>query len=249
MGIVTIKSADGTQTAYSQAFDEHYHSTKEGALTETLQKHVIPAFELKKSQKELHILDICFGLGFNTLSTIAYYKKHAPQTKIYIYTPELDAQLIGELEHFCYPPELAALKSVIDSLADNCHYKDQQYEVELFLGDARKYIKRFSNRFDIVYQDAFSPKKNPSLWTKEYFADIKKSMKSDAILTTYSTALSVRLALHENAFFLYLKEHAALRNSTIASLSPLMGLKAVAMEHKIACNPNAKALSDKETAQ
>ncbi|MDQ7068965.1 MAG: MnmC family methyltransferase [Sulfurimonas sp.] len=49
--------------------------------------------------------------------------------------------------------------------------------MEVFLGDAREYVRRFENRFDIVYQDAFSPSVNPALWTQEYFKDIKVAMK------------------------------------------------------------------------
>jgi len=38
-------SDDGSYTAYSKEYDEHYHSTKDGALKESLQKHVIPAYD------------------------------------------------------------------------------------------------------------------------------------------------------------------------------------------------------------
>ena len=40
-------SNDGTFTAYSKEYDEHYHSTKDGALNESLFKHVIPTFKTK----------------------------------------------------------------------------------------------------------------------------------------------------------------------------------------------------------
>ncbi len=249
MALQIVQSNDGSCTAYSAMFDEHYHSTKDGALSETLHKHVIPAFEQKKNHKELHILDICFGLGLNTFATIEYYSKHSPDTRLYIYSPEFDRTLIRELPAFGYPPELAHRKHIIDTLSAKQHYNDTHIQIELFVGDAREYIKSFSNRFDIVYQDAFSPKTNPLLWTREYFADIKAAMRHDGILTTYSTALAVRLALHHNGFLLYLLKHKELRNSTVASLVPCEGLTPVDMRHKIACNPDAKPLSDTQIAQ
>ncbi|MDQ7068964.1 MAG: hypothetical protein Q9M40_13930 [Sulfurimonas sp.] len=61
---------DGSYTAYSKEYDEHYHSTKDGALKESLYKHVIPMFSVVH-KSEVHILDICYGLGFNTLSYTA----------------------------------------------------------------------------------------------------------------------------------------------------------------------------------
>jgi len=61
------QTADGSFTAYSEIFDEHYHSVKDGALKETLYKHIYPAFKLTPKKESYKILDICFGLGFNSL--------------------------------------------------------------------------------------------------------------------------------------------------------------------------------------
>jgi len=58
--IMTL-SEDGSYTAYSTEYDEHYHSTKDGALRESLLKHVHPAFALMQEKKTLTILDICWG--------------------------------------------------------------------------------------------------------------------------------------------------------------------------------------------
>ncbi len=101
-------------------------------------------------------------------------------------------------------------------------------------------------KFDIVYQDAFSPSANPILWTKEYFEDIKELMSEDGILTTYSTALKTRLALFENGFKVYINKGEKFRNATLASFKELDGYEKVDMEHKIKCNPDVKALTDKE---
>jgi len=239
-------SDDGTYTAYSKEYNEHYHSTKDGALKESLTKHVIPAFKLKQNKDELHILDICYGLGFNTLSTLYHHKQNNFSQKLYIYSPELDAQLIASLKHFRYPKEFEEFKKIILKLSCDGIYEDETTYIELFIGDAREYIKRFKDKFDIVYQDAFSPSTNPVLWTLEYFNDIQSSMKLDAILTTYSTALKTRLALYENGFNVYLNSGDGYRNATIASKLKLEDLTLVDMLHKIACNPNVKPLSDKE---
>ncbi len=243
------QTQDGSFTAYSKRFEEHYHSTKDGALNESLQKHVLPAFELKKNKNELHILDICFGLGLNTLATLHHYAQNAPKTKLFIYSPEIDAELVASLGGFAYPKEFSPYMKIVESLASKGVYASQNISIELFLGDAREYVRGFENRFDIVYQDAFSPAHNPTLWTVEYFGDIAKAMKNDGVLTTYSTALKTRLALHENGFSIYLLKHQNARNSTVASLEHINGLEIVDMEHKIACNQKTTPLSDTEVAQ
>jgi len=237
---------DGSFTAYSQEYDEHYHSTRDGALHESLTKHVLPAFLHVKDKGELHILDICYGIGFNTLATILHYKKEATHKKLHIYSPELDEKLVKSLVNFQYPEEFAPLKKIIHSLSMSGVYEDESLSIELFLGDARAYVKRFTNKFDIVFQDAFSPSTNPMLWTQEYFRDIKNAMKEDGILTTYSIALKTRLALHVNGFYIYINSGEDHRDATVASLSELAGYKKVDMQHKITCNPDVQPLRDRE---
>ncbi len=241
-------SADGSCTAYSAQYGEHYHSLKDGALNETLHKHVIPGFALKKEKKELHILDICFGLGLNTLTTLWYYKTHAPDTKLFLYSPELDEELLATLTSFNYPEIFQPFLPILHVVLQEGCYEDKQCRIELFRGDAREYVRTFSDRFDIVYQDAFSPAKNPTLWTVEYFADIYNAMKKDAILTTYSIALPVRLALYRNDFYLYLWHDEKVRSFTVASKKPLLEHTPLDMEHKIRCNPNILPLSDTQIA-
>jgi len=239
-------SEDGSYTAYSKEYDEHYHSTKDGALRESLFKHVLPAMKHAEDLEEIHILDICYGLGFNTLATLYYLQKNQVNKKVCIYSPELDSDLIASLTNFIYPQEFASFKNIIEILSKKKSFENEQIKIELFIGDARDYVKQFKNKFDIVYQDAFSPASNPVLWTKEYFADIADAIKYEGILTTYSTALKTRLALYENGFTIYLNKGEGFRNATLASLCQLKEYELVDMEHKMACNVNVQPLSDKE---
>jgi len=237
-------SEDGSYTAYSKEYNEHYHSTKDGALYESLVKHVHPAFKLKETQEEINILDICFGLGFNTLATLFYHKQNSLTSKINIYSPELDASLVKSLNSFTYPEEFEEFKHIVEAIVKDGVYKDENFYVEVFLGDAREYVKRFEKKFDVVYQDAFSPSSNPILWTKEYFSDIRRLIKEDGVLTTYSIALATRLALYENEFNIYINSGEGFRKATVASLSKLEEFELVDMPHKISCNPNAASLRD-----
>ncbi|PHQ65736.1 MAG: hypothetical protein COB99_02365 [Sulfurimonas sp.] len=239
-----VLSEDGSFTAYSKEYDEHYHSTRDGAMKESLLKHVIPAFKIKEYKEEINILDICYGLGFNTLATMYYHKKNSLNSKLNIYSPELDATLISSLKNFTYPKEFDEFKHIVLELCEHAVYSDENFHIEIFLGDAREYVRRFENKFDIVYQDAFSPSSNPTLWTLEYFADIKKAMKKDALLTTYSIALATRLALYKNGFNVYINSEEGIRKSTIASEAKLQNFSLVDMEHKIFCNKDAKPLRD-----
>ncbi|MBN2825900.1 MAG: hypothetical protein JXQ76_11285 [Campylobacterales bacterium] len=241
-----VATGDSSCTLYSHEFKEHYHSTKDGALRESLYKHITPAFRLNAHKKHLRILDVCFGLGYNTLTTLYYIQKHQLDVSVEIVSPEFDVELIGSLKDFNYPKAFDDFKHIILALSNDFEYRSDTISITILRGDARLSIPKLTQKFDIVYQDAFSPKTNPLLWSREYFADIAKLIANDGILTTYSIAIATRLALFENGFHIYLYEDERVRNATIASLSQLKGIKPVDMAHKIATNPHAKAISDKD---
>ena len=240
-----ILCEDGTNTLFSEEFNEPYHSTKDGALHESLEKHVKPALAIKKDKDSLVILDICFGLGYNTLATLYYIKKNHLKTKIEILSPEFDDELIQSLVTFEYPHEFKIFSSIIKTLSEKFYYEDEQFKIEILRGDARVTLPKIEKKIDIVYQDAFSPAHNPLLWTKEFFSEIAKISKSDTILTTYSTAASIRLGLYENSFFIFVYYGEKTRYSTIASIKMLNNLEYIDMELKKIRNPTAKSFKDK----
>ncbi|DAB39748.1 MAG TPA: hypothetical protein CFH81_05815 [Sulfurovum sp. UBA12169] len=238
-----VATQDGSVTLFSCEFDEAYHSTKDGALHESLEKHIKPAFLLQKEKASLAILDICFGLGYNTLATLYYVRQQKLQTKIHILSPEFDEKLVRSLSGFEYPKAFDDFKPVIEILSREFYYEDEQFKIEVLLGDARESIPRIKENIDIVYQDAFSPAHNPLLWTQEYFSDLRSICTDDTILTTYSTAAAVRLGLHENGFKLFAYHGDKVRSSMIASPHNL-NLELIDMTLKIQRNPLARSLKD-----
>lgn len=237
---------DGSNTLFSEEFNEPYHSTKDGALHESLEKHVKPALTIHKNKCSLSILDICFGLGYNTFATIYYIKKYQLKTKIHIISPEFDEALICSLSSFDYPPEFDNIKPIIKAISEDFYYEDEQFKIEILLGDARLSVPNIKEKVDIIYQDAFSPVHNPLLWTGEFFADIAGIVKEDAILTTYSTAAAIRLGLYENGFLIFVHYGEMTRYSTIASMKMLKDLEYIDMELKKLRNPTAQSFKDED---
>ena len=234
---------DGTHTLFSIEFDEPYHSTKDGALHESLEKHVKPALVLSKDKTNLTILDICFGLGYNTFSTLHYIQTQGLNTKVHILSPEFDEGLVRSLDTFDFPPEFDSIKHIIKSISQDLYYEDEQFKIEILLGDARKSIPNIQEKVDIIYQDAFSPVHNPLLWTTEHFRDIRAICKEDALLTTYSTAAAIRLGLYENGFFIFVHRAEMMRYSTVASLKMLY-LEYIDIELKKERNTQARSMKD-----
>ncbi|MDR2639486.1 MAG: hypothetical protein LBC09_06610, partial [Helicobacteraceae bacterium] len=178
-----VKSADSSFTLFSERFDEHYHSVGEGALRETLEKHIYPALAYAALGERIRILDICFGLGYNSLCAIAKFGG-----KIEIVAPEIDGELIASLPNLPYPLELEKYRLIVERLSKELCFSDDRVCVQIALGDAAKLVKTPIGEFDIIFQDPFSLHKNPELWSEDFFADLYRLLKPSGVLTTYSAS-------------------------------------------------------------
>jgi len=242
----TTLSGDGSRTLYCDAVSEHYHSTKDGAFSEALYKHVLPAWQYRiMGRSEVTVLDICFGLGYNTLVLIWYLRGQGYQGRLQIFSPEYDLKLLASLADFPYPDALLGLSPIIQELAKNLVYQDANLTIEVIAAEARNWLAGFKDRVDIVFQDPFSPVHNHNLWTREYFAELRRIAADDLLLTTYSTATAVRMGLFENGFYIYENRPAAkVRSATLAALTPLP-LPEIDMVLKQQRNPLAASLQDR----
>ena len=243
-----VKTKDGSNTLFSAKYQQHYHNPDDGAINESLSKHIIPTFEFQNHKEELNILDICFGLGYNTFSTIYYARQNGLNKKLNIYSPELDGELVKSLENFDFPKEFEDMKNIIQTVAKTKKYEDDYLKIEVNIGDAREYIQSFEKEtFDIVYQDAFSSEVNTELWTKEYFDDINKICKEDCVISTYAIATPIRLSMNEAGLYIY--EHRPVkRKITLAckQKQDIMG-KYIDMDLKRQRNKEARAIYDNKT--
>lgn len=121
----------------------------------------------------------------------------------------------------------------------------------LLLGDGRKVLPAWMKhceainlpwpKFQAVFQDAFSPKKNPDLWTVEWFTDILKHSSNDVILSTYSSATAIRRSLYEANWCIYHQKGFAHKKSmTIATANEkILGMMEPDLKNKIQNTPIA----------
>lgn len=203
--IIPVKTSDGSFTLYSPEYGEHYHGVKDGALAESIHKHVAPGFLYANAfdKDEITILDICFGLGLNTLAALWYAREQNYPGKLRIFAPELDVELIQSLKNLPYSLEFLPFLDAIWSVSNTFKYEDEKVYLEVVPGDAVDFVSTTNERFDIVFQDPFSPKKNPALWTEEYFGHIFRTLKEDGVVTTYSQAKPIRKILASLGFTLH----------------------------------------------
>lgn len=192
-------TADGSFTFTSKEFGESFHSHY-GAKQESFLKFVSPTQLATVAQKPvLHLLDVCYGLGYNTAAAL--------QT-IWAVNPSCCVEVIG-LELNPAVPQAAIAHHLFDDW--NCNYTeilsqlafDQQVETpflkaKLLIGDARSSIalvRQSSFQADAIFLDPFSPPQCPQLWTVEFIKQLTLCLHEDGLLATYSCAAAVRTAL------------------------------------------------------
>ncbi len=93
-----IITADNTETFLNEEVGESYHS-QTGAVEEALKKYAIPCRikELAKTGK-LKILDVCFGMGYNSAMAISVALEENPECEIEVVGLESDAAIISKIQ-------------------------------------------------------------------------------------------------------------------------------------------------------
>jgi tRNA U34 5-methylaminomethyl-2-thiouridine-forming methyltransferase MnmC len=190
---------DGSHTLFVPGIDECYHSTH-GAIQES--RHIFIEAGLKQSLKmEISVLEIGFGTGLNAFLTLLESEgsgKRIRYTSLELFPVEVEKALMLN-----YPEELAPDKR---DLFDRMHTSPWNVETEITPGFSLIKIETdftgymFESNFDVVYFDAFSPEKQPEMWSKELFERIYAHCNSGAVLTTYCAKGVVRRAMQDAGF-------------------------------------------------
>jgi tRNA U34 5-methylaminomethyl-2-thiouridine-forming methyltransferase MnmC len=190
---------DGSITFWSETFQETFHSSH-GAKHEAEAKFVIPAkiAEKASTQTQLNILDVCYGLGYNSAAAIACVFE----------TPDRIANLhIIALENNLEVPQQAiasgllaiwqpAIAQILKTAAANQTVTTENLSLQLLIGDARQTISQVPSKWaDAIFLDPFSPPHCPQLWTVEFIQLLANCLKPDGYLVTYSSSAAVRTAM------------------------------------------------------
>jgi tRNA U34 5-methylaminomethyl-2-thiouridine-forming methyltransferase MnmC len=185
---------DGTHTLYVDRLDEPYHSIH-GALQESMHVFIKQGFQTV-SKSPLRILEIGFGTGLNALLTLSFARQssqevHYHAVEKYPLTREEYTQLNfegfmeGLPKDSLYRMHEAPWEKTVALWDDFALFKEQ--------ADFRSMHP--SGTFDLVYFDAFSPDKQPELWSASVFSAIEKCTQKDSVLVTYSSKGVVRRTL------------------------------------------------------
>ena len=230
-------TADGSFTFFSDEFDEDFHSYF-GAKQEAQTKFVEPCQIAQKAKRSarFRLLDICYGLGYNTAAALATICQVNPKCIVESIAleinPEVPLQAVDRQLLKDYPPPIPKL---LKQLAFTHQVQTSQFSAQLLLGDARTTVQEVLKRnfqADAIFLDPFSPPKCPQLWTVEFLTIVAKCLKPTGILAAYSCSASVRKALSISGLKLASSFGLGRRSpGTIAAFQPLMPLSQKELEH------------------
>lgn len=193
-------TADGSITLYDERYREAMHSTS-GAYEEAILKHVHPSGLLKSEKSELNVLDIGFGLGYNSLALMTELRRINYCGVVTIESFELERNYSSVMKDIRFSDDRDAVYDMIKRAYDNGTDTLEKITLWIHFGDARHTIGLHKKKeYDAVFHDPYSPSKNPELWTVQFFRRIYSLMANDAMLTTYSSAPQVRGALLQAGF-------------------------------------------------
>ncbi len=170
--LIEVLTKDGSYSLRSVFFNENFHSLL-GALEETKSKFTATSNLQRFKGKSLNVLDICFGLGYNSASLLDELIKQKSYLNLYaleIDKKPLEYSLRNESFLKLWAPKV---KTIFESMYRKDFFEDHFFKCSILWGDA----------------------KCPQLWTIEFLSRVIENLNSQGYLITYSSSAAVRKTL------------------------------------------------------
>lgn len=197
-----ITTDDGSHSIYHEELKETYHSFH-GAFRETIHVYMLYGMDAwlmrNPAKRPIRIFEVGFGTGLNAWLTLVWAEQN--QIPVLYHTIEpfpLSEEIYSRLNYieqdhsiWHYHKYFKALhdapwnEGVILSEYFNMKKEDIKLEV------AQLYP------MDIVFFDAFAPKKQPDVWSKELLGNVIEMMNPGAVFTTYCAVGKLRRDLKD----------------------------------------------------
>jgi chorismate dehydratase len=192
-----LTTDDGSSTLFLEEYEQAMHSMS-GAYEESLLKHIIPSKILLNKDAGLKVLDIGFGLGYNVLALMNEFINSQKSVKLDIISLEKDKYFSEFMMNLKFNDSRDIIYGFIREVYISGEGNYHGINLKILFGDARDTLQQLTGiKFHAVFQDPFSPSKNPELWTVDYFRLIKDLLENSGIITTYSSADQIRRAMIE----------------------------------------------------
>ena len=228
-----VLTDDGSYSINSKEINHKVETlhTSTGAISESFEKFIKPMkFDYSK---DIAILDICAGLGYNTSAAVADFIKNSDKnltidmveiSKATLACGLLVPSPINEhditkkaIENELIAQDYAALSLKTTEIPENIN-------INVFIEDARQTVQNLDdNSYDAIFLDPFSQNMAPELFSVEFFKEFRRVIKDDGIVATYTSSAPVREGFIEAGFYIGLGPiFGRKQGGTLASPNPQM---------------------------
>ena len=228
-----VLTDDGSYSIKSKEINHKVETlhTSSGAISESFEKFIRPMkFDYSK---DISILDICTGLGYNTSAAIADFMKNSKSDLTIDMVEISKATLACGLLVPSPIPEHDITKKAIEEELIKQDYATLSLEnteipeninLNVFIEDARQTVQKLEdNTYDAIFLDPFSQNMAPELFSLDFFNEFRRIIKDDGIIATYTSSAPVRAAFIEAGFYIGLGPiFGRMQGGSLASPNPLM---------------------------
>ena len=185
--IKIITTEDGSHSLLLEELDETYHSIH-GAIQES--NHVFIEAGLNywldknPASTSLRILEFGFGTGLNALLTSLRIKSKIKVAYDSLEKYPLTKEISNSLNYGVVLNNSELFNTIHSVNWSTAQTITPNFSLNKIEVDFREYAN--TNQYDIIYFDAFSPSKQPELWTKEIFHKCYQLLNQGGLLVTYS---------------------------------------------------------------
>jgi radical SAM protein (TIGR01212 family) len=174
--IKTADTLDDSKTVMSRHCGEAYHP-KRGARSAAWARFVAPSqLERWSDQEEIQLLDIGFGVGYNSLVAMERALSLGGP-KLHVHALERDRMTAKafDSQHNSFDDAILDANLCLRELTTNIEARstwehEQGHRIQIHWGEARYEAQRFSpETFDLIYLDPFDEKNNTELLSVEWF--------------------------------------------------------------------------------
>lgn len=229
-----VLTEDGSYSINSKEINNKIETlhTSTGAISESFEKF-IKAVKFDYA-KDIAILDICAGLGYNTSAAIENFIKNSDNTNLKVDMVEISKATLAcgllvpspikehditkkAIENELIKSNYARLSLEQSEIPDNI-------EINVYIEDARQCIQKLKSKsYDAIFLDPFSQNMSPELFSVDLFKEFKRVIKDDGIIATYTSSAPVRAAFIEAGFYIGLGPiFGRKQGGTLASPNPSM---------------------------
>lgn len=229
-----VLTEDGSYSINSKEINNKIETlhTSTGAISESFEKF-IKAVKFDYA-KDIAILDICAGLGYNTSAAIGNFIKNSDNTNLKVDMVEISKATLAcgllvpspikehditkkAIENELIKSNYARLSLEQSEIPDNI-------EINVYIEDARQCIQKLKSKsYDAIFLDPFSQNMSPELFSVDLFKEFKRVIKDDGIIATYTSSAPVRAAFIEAGFYIGLGPiFGRKQGGTLASPNPSM---------------------------